>query len=398
MKLLVTAFLLLLSLPATLCAQEWVQRADVPVTTGTDGPIGFSIDEKVYLGGGVGNKRFYEYDPATMKWTRKADIPGVTTERAFGSGFAMNNKGYVGFGYDGSQQTLKDIWEYDPATDKWTRKGDFPGEARDGATVFALNSNARVYVGGGSDNTILFKDFWEYNPENDTWKQLGDLPTGPVIFQSSFVVESAAYIIGGDVGTSETQEVFRYNPEHDTWDPRASFPGKARQAAAAFTYGAVGFIGGGHSKFEEIFSDYYAYTPYANTWAQIDGPVSTGRAWATGITGYDRAYVGTGFDFQNFHNDWWEFGTPSADVSRKESDEQQLLTGFYPNPASQQVSLNLTDVSEISIFDQLGRMVESTKATSGASSIDVRHLPQGVYHVRLRSGEREQTEVLHITR
>lgn len=396
MKLLATVFLVLLSLPATLYAQAWVQRPDVPFGD-TDAPIGFAIDEKIYLGAGVGNKRFYEYDPATTKWTRKADIPGVTTERSFGSGFAINGKGYVCFGYDGSPQTLKDLWEYDPAADKWTRKGDFPGAARDGATVFVLNNIGKVYIGGGSDNVILFKDFWEYDPQQDLWQQLNDLPTGPVIFQSSFVVESAAYIIGGDIGTTETKEVYRYDHEHDSWFRRADFPGEARQAAVSFAFGAVGFIGGGHSKFETIFSDYFAYTPYADTWSQIDGPISTGRAWATGITGH-RAYVGTGFDFQNFHNDWWEFGSEPASVSKKDGHEQQLLTEFYPNPASHQVTLNLLYASDIIIFDQLGRTVASMKSNAGTSNLDVRELPQGMYHVRLRSDGREQTEVLHITR
>src|SRR6188508_2340568 len=82
-------------------AQTWTALEPLPAPV-RDGAICFAIDDKVYLGGGVGRKDFFQYDPVTLAWTAKPDIPGVASERAFAACFAVNGKGYVCLGSDGS--------------------------------------------------------------------------------------------------------------------------------------------------------------------------------------------------------------------------------------------------------------------------------------------------------
>lgn len=95
----------------------------------------------------------------------------------------VDSKGYFGTGYDRVNR-LNDFWEYDPATNTWTQKADFPGTARYGAVAFGVSGKA--YIGCGDDGNYL-KDFYAFNPSSNSWQQIvsiGGLNAGvpPVLF------------------------------------------------------------------------------------------------------------------------------------------------------------------------------------------------------------------------
>jgi hypothetical protein len=108
-------------------------------------------------------KDFWEYDPATDVWTRKADFGGGGRSTSFG--FSIGTKGYIGTGSDASFSNHKDFWEYDPATNAWTRKEDFGGSGRVFAVGFSIGNKG--YAGTGV-YPVGTKDFWEYTPEENT--------------------------------------------------------------------------------------------------------------------------------------------------------------------------------------------------------------------------------------
>src|SRR5207245_4964031 len=100
--------------------------------------------------------------PSTDAWTQKADFGGLPRQHA--AGFSIGTKGYIGTGDTHIDDTgdTKDFWEYDPVTDTWTRKANF-GTARGSAVGFSIGSKG--YIGTGSENNItLYNDFWEYDP------------------------------------------------------------------------------------------------------------------------------------------------------------------------------------------------------------------------------------------
>ena len=130
---------------------------------------GFTINGKIYLGtGGTPelSKAFYEYDPSSDIWTRKADLAGKS--RRFASAFAFKGKGYISCGAGsveispGYFQTvgLTDTWSYDPGTDSWTRCNDYPGAA----FIHQVSSNSDKYavVGTGETGKDIFygRDYW----------------------------------------------------------------------------------------------------------------------------------------------------------------------------------------------------------------------------------------------
>jgi N-acetylneuraminic acid mutarotase len=72
-------------------------------------------------------------------------------------------------GYTGDEY-LKDLWAYNSTGDYWEQKADFTGTGRSSASSFALNEKG--YVGLGYDGTNKLKDFYQYDPSKQfSWTQ-----------------------------------------------------------------------------------------------------------------------------------------------------------------------------------------------------------------------------------
>ena len=187
----------------------WYQRTSFPRAGGISNGIGFSIGSKGYVGLGMatglagGNQYgpqndFYEYDPIQNKWTRLNDFPGAP--RYCDVGFSMNGKGYVGLGYSFEGNSIiyyKDFWEYDQATDEWTRLPDFPGEGRY-QHVLGYGVDGSCYIGLGDIN-----DFYKYDVAKREWTNLSYLPGSERTGSFSFGIGSNIYYGGGVIGGSQ---------------------------------------------------------------------------------------------------------------------------------------------------------------------------------------------------
>lgn len=144
-------------------------RAPLPEPPGTLAT--FTLDELGYvvnqrLGQPV---RLWQYNPTTDTWQRRADFPG--TARSRGAGFSVGNRGYFGLGIDPAQQGLRDIWQYDPATDRWQFVTDYPGQGNRYLAV--MSANKRAYLGWGYEaqltttravRQVACTDWWEFIP------------------------------------------------------------------------------------------------------------------------------------------------------------------------------------------------------------------------------------------
>lgn len=144
---------------------EWTQLKDCPVKrTGT---AGFAIGKNLYVGTGYDIERykdFYCYHTETDSWSRLADLPEV---RVLSKGISISGQGYIMLGryWNGSLnggRLLSDVVKYDPATNEWTRCGDFPGGARQNVAAFAINGKG--YVVGGEDDFERKPDVWMFQP------------------------------------------------------------------------------------------------------------------------------------------------------------------------------------------------------------------------------------------
>jgi N-acetylneuraminic acid mutarotase len=246
--------------PAT---NTWTQKADFGGTP-RNAAVGFSIGNKGYIGTGVDNtgqhtKDFWEYDPSTNTWTKKADFGGVGRYDAVG--FSIGSKGYIGTGMvDGFNYiTTNDFWEYDPSSDTWTKKADFGGGERHVAVGFGIGSKG--YIGTGASSTQgIMEDFWEYNPSTNSWAQKANFGGGYLGYAVGFSMGGKGYVgTGTDFSYGYTKAFWEYNPVADTWTKKADFGGTARSYAVGFGIGNKGYIGTGNDY--GITNDFWAYTP-----------------------------------------------------------------------------------------------------------------------------------------
>ncbi|RRB03938.1 kelch repeat-containing protein [Larkinella rosea] len=118
--------------------------------------------------------RLWAYDPITNTWTKRADFPGPVRQR--GTGFSLARKGYFGLGLTPDGQGLRDLWQYDPDSDRWQYVTDYPGQGNQLLAVFSAPDGAkpeRAYLGWGYEaqrtstgvNRIVgCTDWWELTP------------------------------------------------------------------------------------------------------------------------------------------------------------------------------------------------------------------------------------------
>ena len=314
-------------------ADTWQQKASIPGSIRYLA-VGFSIGSKGYIGTGFDGSNnlqdFWEFDPSSNTWSQKADFAGGV--RAAAVGFSISSKGYIGTGAADNSPTgdRKDFWEYDPVTNVWTRKADLPGVERQVATGFSIGNNG--YIGIGRNVYFnYFQDFWEYNSSTDTWTQKANFAGSPRYAAVGFGIGTKGYL-GTGTDATVTQYTFRkdfweYNPATDAWTQKADFGGTARELAVGFSIGTKGYIGTGlHT------SDFWEYDQGTNSWIQKANFTGQGRNMATGFSVNGKGYLGTGAIF-NLQNDIWEY-TPLADSPKTQWAKRPdiVVTGYtYPS-------------------------------------------------------------------
>jgi N-acetylneuraminic acid mutarotase len=122
-------------------------------------------------GDGSANKHFYAYNPRSNAWQRKKDFPG--TPRFYPFMVNMNKKGYVMGGFIRGAH-FNDFYAYDPSTDSWNSLPYFGGVPRVSPAGFVIGNT--IFVGNGRNNGIHFQDWWIYQNQTNTWKQIINYP------------------------------------------------------------------------------------------------------------------------------------------------------------------------------------------------------------------------------
>jgi N-acetylneuraminic acid mutarotase len=170
---------------------------------------GFVIDGNAYV---PAAGTMYMYNPATDTWTAKS-YPAELGYLGGPAAFSINGKGYLGVGWMVERDcNIKDFYEYDPATDTWTRKASFPGILRGSATSFSLpNGKGYVMMGYANELNTYLKDVWEYDPVEDKWTRLNDFPGSPRFGARAMVIGNDAYIMTGYGGVYE-KDLYRFSP------------------------------------------------------------------------------------------------------------------------------------------------------------------------------------------
>jgi hypothetical protein len=371
----------------------WEQKQDYPVAAGADGGISFTINDIIYVGGGLGSKEFRSYDPATDQWTSLGLLPGVVTDRGFGIGFAINGKGYVGLGIDGFI-AKKDMWQFDPFSNSWTQMQDFPGQARDGLYAFVIDNLA--YIGAGEDPFTLVKynEAYSFDPFINSWAQLSDFPTTGVIYPFSFAIDQKGYVSCGESATGASNLTFEYEPSTDTWTQKANFIGSERQAGVSFVLNGIAYCGLGMNA--TFVNDFYSYDPSNDAWSMADSLPAPARSFPVAAVAGNSAFVGLGWSFalaETYHKDWWEFSlsTGQDDLGNKISK-----VNVYPNPVIDILYLNIRGNEKyyFEIINIVGDIVKRGEVEGTENKIDLTNVSAGSYTLFFRNEKFTQTEKL----
>jgi N-acetylneuraminic acid mutarotase len=245
---------------------------------------------------------------AQLEWESRASLPEFGVDLA--SSFKANGKMYVGAGRKADDSYSKDLWEYNPLTNIWTKKTDYPGNGSNQCISFSIGDKG--YIGMGSSTTARYTDFYEYDPTTDAWTSKASFPGGIIYSSASFVIGDTAYVVGGSCGgrTCYKNTLWMYVPSTNSWTQRANFPGGNRATMTAFSLGQYGYAGHGISSSLTLSNNFWKYTPSTNTWASITAYPGAARMATNCFVKDGLAFVGcgqTGYSSPTRKNDFYAY-------------------------------------------------------------------------------------------
>lgn len=188
----------------------WIQKANAPSNNNTSS---FSLLSKGYIYTGAATNNFFAYDPASNTWQARADFPGAA--RSGAAAFATDSFGYLGTGQRISG--LSDFYKYDPISNAWTAIVNYPDTGVTGAFSFGINNIG--YVAGGYSDTgygIPIRKCFAYNESSGTWSSIASLPFYMANGFSS-VANSKGYCAFGI-----RDSVYEYDPSLNTWTSKTT--------------------------------------------------------------------------------------------------------------------------------------------------------------------------------
>jgi N-acetylneuraminic acid mutarotase len=301
---------------------NWVRRADYQGDARREA-VSFVIGDTAYVGtgtsgvdGGTLLSSFYKYDATKDNWTMIASMqdvadPAKNLARTGATAFAAGGKGYVTTGSDADFKSLKDTWEYNPATNSWASKAAFPGAARYFAVGFSLKDQG--YVGTGYDGGNNMSDFFRYIPSQDRWEPITSLKDKRRQ-AVAFVIKDSAYVVTGTGAGVVPTRMYVYDATNDTWREKAKienatdesfdddYSSIARYAGVAFVINNKGYVTTGFSG-----ASTWEYDPVADRWTEKTAFDGASRNSAVGFSVKGRGFISTGYSSATYLDDLYEF-------------------------------------------------------------------------------------------
>jgi N-acetylneuraminic acid mutarotase len=388
MKHFLTAFSCCLAL--SFVAQgpnTWVKKTDFGGYK-REQAVGFAISDKGYIATGVDTsetvmKDLWEYDATLDTWTQRADLPGSARRNAIG--FEANGKGYVGLGIDNDEANLgvklADFWEYNPLTNTWLQKADFPGEGGFGlyyATSFSANGKGFV-CGGKMGASLYSKELWEYKPSIDEWAQRADFPGGVRYNLSSLAINGIAYIGLGADQNIYRNDWWKYNPGNNQWTTQNNFVGGQRGGASTFVIDGKGYVCLGTNG--GLKDDLFVFDPINQSWYPRANYGGSERKQSVAFVIGNSAYVGTGSAVGGKRATMYQYN-PGGFL---ELEEHEIKLSCYPNPSMDKVTITSDShlISSIRIYNQEGKLILTHVENTTEFILFRNDLPAGVYIVKI---------------
>ena len=373
----------------TAFAVNWIKKNSSFPADLRGGAVSFVIKGKAYVGTGyiyknnnnVFFKDFWQYDPATETWTRIADFPGEARYNAIS--FSADGKGYVGLGRNNDSGNLKDFYEYNPDNNTWIKIADFP-DARSGAVAFVINDIG--YIGTGYD-AGLKSDFYKY--QSGRWTAVASLPSDEARDQATaYALNGKGYIVSGGLGPvlGGIDSIWEYDPVTNTWQ---------RAGRLSFASNILHSYVSDNTPYVVAFNDLYKYNA-ENNWFYPIASVFSSMDYISNQTFFvihnvPYMILGTyGGIFNPTGNpDLWY----DADAVKSTDIKSLPVETFsvYPNPVNDYFVVSGMSGAQISISDLTGRFILKKSNIGDKETISVFGWQRGVYLLTIKKDENSIT-------
>ena len=218
----------------------------------------------------------WRYNPSTDKWEDLGTTP--LSPRVNAAACVYDDKVYIGLGFCGkySRDTsyLRDWWEYNPLTNDWTRRADYPNYYTDRATAFT--GDGELYVGYGFCWNYR-RDMFRYTIADNRWDSIDvgvsfhGYPTRS--FGGTGCTCQGRHFMGTGYYRESLNWWAEFIPE-GRWEKRKAVPGRARTIAASaatgsYVYVCGGLHYGGANTDGEVLQDVQRYNPQTDQWQWV---------------------------------------------------------------------------------------------------------------------------------
>lgn len=237
-------------LPAT---NTWQRQPDLPI--GVDHPMAAATSGDragVYVmggnSGGVATAKAFHLATDATSWREIAPMPAP---RSAGAAVAVESLGhdaptvpvriYVVGGASGGRLAV-DTFEYDPASDRWSTRAQIP-TPRDHLAAAWLGGVCAV---GGRELSMArnLGALECYDPATNSWRRLPSAPT-PRGGVGAAVVESTLFLIGGERASGTFREVEAFDLRTQRWSRAPDLPTPRHGIGVAVFGGKVYVMTGG---------------------------------------------------------------------------------------------------------------------------------------------------------
>lgn len=230
-------------------SNSWAQKADYIGNNGNGDQdlTAISIDGVGYISGGwLGGAAHFKYDPTTNTWTQLTTPP---------SGFANTDPFVIdGKGYYIQWGGANALFMFDPVLDAWSMVGNMPAAGFQRSATFVI------------DGKGYFKSqysFFEFQPGSNSWTQKADFPGTAPNNNIGLSQDGYGFYIGGFLGWGDMyQEVWRYDPTIDTWTQLEDYPFTPRRWSVKAKIGERCYLGLGTSGTN--FNDFWEFSQFAD--------------------------------------------------------------------------------------------------------------------------------------
>jgi len=208
------------------------------------------------------------YDPRTNSWSRKADFPvrahhmnaSVVDGEIWVTGFLAG-----GFSADGRS------FRYDAGDDAWTPAEDLPTGRQRGASATGV-IDGKIYVAGGVAGGAV-AHFDVLDPQTGVWSALPDVPRN--VDHAAFGVIDGTFVVAAGRSatiTSFTDEVDLFDPAAGQWTLGAPIPTARGGVASAVLDGKLYVFGGEGNRADPsgVFPQVEAYDFANDSWTELD--------------------------------------------------------------------------------------------------------------------------------